>query len=83
MVEFEHLKIWQQIPLMIVAMAMLSLILLFPIYTSIIPLYYYYQGIIGYEIFMALMVAIIAFDIGLFVMAKMLSKVVKVKTVDR
>ena len=83
MVEFERLKIWQQIPLMIVAMAMLSLILLFTIYTSIIPLYYYYQGIIDYEIFMALMVAIIAFDIGLFVMAKMLSKVVKVKTVDR
>ena len=59
MKEFEDMSIWQQLPLMIIAVFILAIILLFPIYTSIIPLYYYYQGIIEYNTLMALLMAII------------------------
>ena len=81
MTEFEDMKIWQKIPLTIIALILLSLILLFPFYTSLIPLSYYYQGIITYETLVALLLAIIAFDIGLFLMMKLLSKTVKIKVI--
>ena len=81
MTEFEDMKIWQRIPLTIIAIILLVLILSFPLYTSLIPLSYYYQGIITYETLMALLLAIIAFDIGLFLMMKLLSKTVKIKVI--
>ena len=83
MKEFEDMSIWQQLPLMIIAVFILAIILLFPIYTSIIPLYYYYQGIIEYNTLMALLMAIIAFDAGLVIMVKLLSKVVKVEVTKK
>ena len=79
MVKFEEQPLWKQLILSVIGIVLLLLILGFPIYTSIIPLYFYYQGLLTWEQLMALLVANLTLDFGIIIMIKLLQKTVKVK----